>query len=980
MAISISQIQPRFYDGQRVDQSDMTSEQSRNILTDACTVDNGFGSGVLPSALNPVVVFDSDVLNQTQLGLLAADSFDGTGISPTSQPSDTVLGNQLQITYSDSIDGYDYLIANAMGRYSVKVLIIGVDFQNSAQYETFYFSRKETQVSKKHYAKVLCIFFNDFKGNSACSRSLGGRIVIKESLSMEISRDPIMISQEQTPNLFFRDFKFVNHSAPNVSVGLYQQLQNGMGSGYTVDSLGIATTPLRTLSLSTGDVTSIVSQKFVACTNNIQKITLLMGASANDSVPIGNEYDWSGNMIVSVYALQTSVSSPGTIVPGLPIEYDPSPQPIVQFSFTQLSLLSIGYILTDILQPIDFVFSSSSLGDTINSVIFPNQFYMIGISRTGDASTGSLLLGAGSNVNGTNGMLSIFSSGWTDVPEQELWYQVWTDAVKISDGQAYDAGNGVMIPKSTVNTLGANIDNVFGLNPLAFSGQDTLNIGILEAVNTPTTIVQDEITGSPVYSRQQFKPSFSFVNSTGLQELEKTESPLIIGCAMDSNPRSNNTVTATQQYPGLVKGDVYTVINPNANLLAQQLIGSKLIPNDTCEGIGYKIYDVKLCTDYYGDVNGDGIIDTNDLILASTLVGESLSLNSTQTKIAHGDFSILEFLRADVNGDGSVTSADVDAISNYIHNVSKVFSAGANFNHMNLIVQQNTGRDDGYFDCIDGYVRLDGYSDQNLVLASSLTEAQMSYDGYLSSPQMDVIDPIFNSIPFAPIPYKIAPQPFWQPWLLLVNSNTRYVARTFTSTDATPVFKNPDGTCIDESQSLCSDVFEILNFSPGKNDFYVPDNLIIDRGQIINKDGSLFKQDIEISEVVILLKDGYIDGYSIDIFNNFVANYGNGLTVSGYNAMRFADCSYVGVNALSLNQVRFEACIQSMYNSSGDIIDISMNQNNGLLKIKSYYAGGTPVPNTHRVKIAVYLKKGGWNNTPTLSLGYNDISNLLMKV
>ena len=598
----ISQIQPRFYDGQRVDESDMTSEQSRNILTIAATIDNAVGSGVLPSAAPPVVVFDSDVLTSTQLALIAAGTFDGTGIQPTRQPSDTVLGNQLEITYSDSIDGYANLIAQAQGRYTVKVLIIGLDFQGNPQYETFYFALKEVQVSRKHYAQVLCIFFNDFFGNTACSRTLGGRIQIKEAISMEMSRDPIMISQDTTPNLFFRDFKFVNSIVPNLSVGLYQQLQNGMGPNYTVDSLNINTTPLATFTLATNDVTTIAGQKFVALTNNIQKITLLLGASGNYSAPIGNVYDWSGNMVVSVYALQTSVSSPSVIVPGLPIQFDPNPQPIVQFSFTQASLLSIGYVLTDVLQPIDFVFSASSLGNTINPTVVPNQFYMISVQRSGSAGTGALLLGVGSNINGTNGQFSVFSTSWNDVQGQELWFRVWTDAVKVADGQAYDAGNGVSIAKTSINSLGANVDNIFGLNPFGYIGQNTLNTAVLEAVNTPSVQVQDEITGSPVYSRQQFEPSFSFVNPSGLQTLEQTENPLVIGCAMDTNPQNNTVINGMQQYPGLVKGNVYTIINPNGNLLAQQLIGSKLLPNNSCAGIGYKVYNVQLCTDFYGDI------------------------------------------------------------------------------------------------------------------------------------------------------------------------------------------------------------------------------------------------------------------------------------------------------------------------------------------------------------------------------------------
>ena len=102
-----------------------------------------------------------------------------------------------------------------------------------------------------------------------------------------------------------------------------------------------------------------------------------MGVTGNYTANVVNRFDWSGNLIVSVYSLQTSYTSPYEIVPNLAIEFDPNSQPIVQFSLTQDLFKDIGYVLTDVLQPVDFVFSSSILGSTINPVVVPGNYYMI---------------------------------------------------------------------------------------------------------------------------------------------------------------------------------------------------------------------------------------------------------------------------------------------------------------------------------------------------------------------------------------------------------------------------------------------------------------------------------------------------------------------------------------------------------------------------------------------------------------------------
>src|SRR5690606_11245707 len=166
-------------------------------------------------------------------------------------------------------------------------------------------------------------------------------------------------------------------------------------------------------------------------------------------------------------------------------------------------------------------------------------------------------------------------------------------------------------------------------------------------------------------------------------------------------------LTKIQNLPGLVNGNVFTVINPDPDLLSLRLVGSKLLPN-TDSNNDYRIFKTLLCTDNYGDVNGDGEIDQLDIARASQLVGESLFFESTQQKIIDGDIQTLELLRADVNGDGYITSDDVTIITNYVSRSINSFPAGSTFQHLDIYVQQSIGRFDGYHDCTDGYIRLDG--------------------------------------------------------------------------------------------------------------------------------------------------------------------------------------------------------------------------------------------------------------------------------
>jgi len=980
---SVTYLHNRWYDGQRVDQVDMNIEQTRNVSRDASIVQNHFGSGVLPLSPIQKVLFDTNDLFPDQVALVVSNDFDGTGLRPLNQPTDNILGNQLEVELTDS-NPETYPLrwqSTARGRLSTKVLIIGLDFQGNLQYDRLVFYKKEKQVTKKHYTTILTVFFNDFYGNNNCSRQLGGRVIIRETESFQLSRDPIMIAQDVQPNLFFRDFKVSNTSiGGNLLVTLYQTIQDAIGSEYNVNSLQINTSVKRDFELETDDVTTRIGEKFLAYNNNIQKITILLGVRKDTEVPIENWFNWSGELLVSIYELQSSISCPTDLVPELAIEFEPNPVPLTQFSLDQADLRRRGFILSDVLQPIDLVFNNSQLANTSNPIIVPGRYYIFTIGRAGDASTGTLFTGIG-NSQTTDDRFTIFTSQWTDVPEEDIWYQVWSDTAKVSDGFAYDDGNGMEISKTNINTLGATVDYTLDQQPFADVGQNTLNTAIVEAIEVQSVQEQDERTGNPVYARQKFEPSFSFVTTANLEILRETSEPVVIGCARDTNSKSNEDIEGVQYFPGLVKNNVFQVLAPDPDLISQQLVGSALIPNDDCQSKEYKIVSATLCTDGYGDVNGDGVVDDDDIFRASQLLGESLSLISTQQKILDGTIDTLEIIRADVDGDGIITATDIDHITSYVARTRTSFDVGDTFQRLEITVQRPTGRLDGYYDCSDGYIRMDGYSLDNVISVDNLSDVELEYYGYNGLPDIETDDAVFQQIPFISVPFRVRASPFWQDYLLQFRSDAREVPVAFTYLETSNRLLTELGTCNDSEESICQEVFTFGSnvCDPGRNDYYIPNNLLIGDGQILDKYGNFHKQDVEVHIITIELPEVPFGRGVLDVFNKLVVNYSDGLTLGRYPAAKFADCTFVESDALVRNQIRFGLAIASITPSldgyswdlgygiiSDDTLAAYIDQETGILyfTMKDVISSAVYPELRSKIQITVYLKKAGWNNTP----------------
>lgn len=1076
----VSSKQNIWFDAMQVDDTDLTLEQDHNDVIESGIINNHIGTGVLPEVLVENVIFDS---------LLETGFLDGIAIFPQNQPIDNNLGNQFELELTNSIAG---------GRRVIKVAIIGLDFESNLQYETFYFKSNEIQVSRKHFAKVLVLLFNDFIGDPDLSFNLGGRIIIREAKPMTLSRGPLMVAQDVEPNLFFRDF-FLDGP-----ISLQALLQGAMPL-YNIDTLNILTNELDSKPLLNGDVTTQIGQKFQAVTNNIQKVQFLLSAR-NLDVSHEDDLVWNGDLVISIYPLQSNIDCPSDIAPSLPIDFPPHNIPAAQLSVNYSSLQAAGIVLDSVPQPVDFVFSNSSVAG--GNVIIPGNYYAVTIKRAGSANKCDILIAVGSDQI-TNSRITTFTGSlWVDIPEQDLWFRVWTDAAKVSDGQAYESGHGMIIPKTTQDPESlATVDNSF--EGLQFVGNDVFR-AVVAADTEESVPVPDQRTGNPVLSRKQFIPNIQLLNTIDITNLEKTAEPLLLGAISDKNRKFFDSISAlinSTMYSATFVGDeliIRIIDDPTdsvrfdtsvgglvTNLLNGDFVGAKIVPNSFNPSVSYRIASAKLASGILGDVNGDGQIDSTDLDLLTTYYGMDLNIGlptntvittdgyvttyangyTTYTNpfsnlfgfnfqlvnpdtgdvvadggdgvlVAHpsdprlaqftsadvvfnniiglGSFklvifapfnvenngafdivsldsdsdvltlrkiyltgdSVMNMLRADVDGDFRITFNDGYFLHSYIDKLPLTFSPTSTFPGPSTNPYTKIGT---RFNAIR--FRLEQYVDR----ADDYTAVSTNRDDVVHPvPDIFLNDGYFADHNFytTPIPITIQKQLTWDESLIVTNSHPKLVPSVFTSLNG-----YTDHLCSVPGVNISIYGSE-PDFDKGRVDFFAPDNVIIGRGGEIHRpDGNFYKVDFEVGTIILEIPDGLFGSErTINIMDDFISDYtGDGRTRLGFPSMKYADCSYVEANDLANDKVRFSVSVQSFSPNTnglstdgygGVIVDgkigVSIDYKTGLLTLNFTNLFQDELLRTlsTKIQVHVYLKKGGFNNKP-LFVDATKVQNML---
>lgn len=775
--------QNRWFDSEQVDDTDLILEQDHNTIISSSIIGNHIGSGVLPEVLVQNILFDSSLF----VGYL-----DGIAVSAQNQPVDNNFGNQLEITLSNSI---------AAGKKSVKIAIIGLDFQSNLQYETFYFKCNETQISKKHFTKILVLLFNDFIGNPNLSFNLAGNLIIKEANPMTLSRSPLMVAQDLEPNLFFRDF-FVD-GFPSL-----QALLNAALPLYNVDSLNISVNVLENKSLLKNDVTTQIGQKFLATTNNIQKITLLLSAD------LGGDSDliWNGDLIVSIFPLQSGIDCPTDIAPNLPIDFSPANIPVAQVSFSYATLAASGIILDSVPQPVDFIFSNSPIAS--GNILKIGAYYATTIKRGGSANKCNILVASGSNRTNYSRITIFTGSLWVDIPEQDLWFKIFTDAAKVSDGKAYESGHGITLSKTSkdVNTL-TTVD--FCQENLQFTGNDVFR-AVVSASVLESAPIPDQKTGNPVLSRQEFIPQFNLYNTIDITNLEASSEPLIIGAITDKNRKFYDSLSSkisSKLYSSTLINDeliIRIVDDPTdgyrfdtsvnslqTNLLNGDFIGAKIIPDNNNPSIVYRISDSKLCSMITGDVNGDGIVDATDLDLLNTYLGTNLNVGVpahtsittdgyhttykngyvTDTQPFANLFSVsFQLVNAVTNAvvatgsDGVLVASPLSARDGYFTSASVTFNTIIGLSSYKLVILSNgVGEADwGGFDITGVDAVSDVLSIKKVILTgesiSQMLRADIDGDFHITSTDGYILNSYINREVLTTSPTTIYPAPATNPY------------------------------------------------------------------------------------------------------------------------------------------------------------------------------------------------------------------------
>jgi hypothetical protein len=263
------------------------------------------------------------------------------------------------------------------------------------------------------------------------------------------------------------------------------------------------------------------------------------------------------------------------------------------------------------------------------------------------------------------------------------------------------------------------------------------------------------------------------------------------------------------------------------------------------------------------------------------------------------------------------------------------------------------------------------------------------YYGYISEPQIET-DPIFYTVPFPGVTYEIIPQPYWQGFNLIENSNARLVPCAFTTEQ-----DNSLPNCSRTLSFSCEDrANPTVECDPGKNDFFVPGNLVMNDGsQIVDRDGYSYKHDIEIGTIILNLPNDPLQEVVLNVFNKLIADSGDGLTSAGFPAMRYADCTTVKMSDLALGKLKFSISIQALvpeldgydgYIGNNciiidDIVGVYFDHDSGILTLtaKDMHEDTVYKSMITKIQILVYLKKAGWRDSNYLEVLPAQLAGLL---
>lgn len=697
-----------FFDGQRVTESDLDTEQIHKISVTSDMVVDFHGSGVVNS--NPFAktilldtrfpgkyVEDSDDENESKEDIESGE-YDGKPIYFDKQPSDTIRGNRLVL---------DLVDADVIGRKTVRVLLLGYAFDGINEVgqlvaEVIEFKENSSVLTKHYYRQVISILFNNFSGGtgethivaSKDSENLitttGGYMVVREAEALKVYPDTEMSYQIESPNIGLRDFIT---SDPDIDIT--EQIEEALGSAISISDLYIELEGQEQIKFEAdADPTLAYGQKFLSHSNNIQRIDLLLSVEEDTTADSGAEFNWSGDLVISVHELSSEPKCPTDAVPDDLIDFDPELSPIVEMSFNQDDLEDLGYVLDDTPVPVSFNFAGTLIADpNIDPSIEKDKHYAFLISRRGDNRTGTLVMEKGydkvtkKNEDGVPlSTLEQFgkqeskfteydpnTQRYVDDSGSSLWYIVYSNDIQVVNGTAYsDDGFAITIEKTEEFVGGSEISRFEGHISLADVSSDAKNYVVLSHIESFTTPNVHPRTGDYVFTRIKDAGAVSVVDADGLTELLEDTTPLLLAKIVDQNVRDAQSITGSFDKPGMVLTDRIVIHEPSTEILNSNLVGRILIPDTDCEcSAKYRIAKVECEIVKAGDLDRDGELTTSDIDPLLDVVGNTINSETTERNILGGALDLSDFLLSDLDANDTVDGFDIelleDAIDGYVN-------------------------------------------------------------------------------------------------------------------------------------------------------------------------------------------------------------------------------------------------------------------------------------------------------------------------
>lgn len=962
------------YDGQRITESDLDAQQINNDTVISNLTLDFHGSGIIKAS-----PFEEKILLDTrQPGEYAVDdnpskldlesgTFDGLAITLDKQPSDAIRGNRIEFELIDS---------SVSGKIKTKVLVLGrafdgINSQGQLVAEIIDFSKNCKKVSQNYYLKIISVLFNNFSGGTGKTEALEvaesinvisdttGYMIIREAEPLSVYPATKMAYQIESPN-----YDLIHFITSSVNKSISDEIELGLGSLGTISDLYIELVSREQVLFEQNGLTSVsYGQKFLAKTNNIQRIDLLLSVQRDDSRDTGLEFDFSGDLVISIHELASDVDCPTDAVPDDLIDFDPELTPIIEVSYGQEDLETLGYKLSDEPQLVSFNFSGTLIADpNIDPSISPNKYYAIIISRRGDNRTGTIALEKGYDKvfkkTDDSIPLSIIeqfekqSSKYIEFDpttkrflndsESSLWYVVHSDSIEVTDGTAYsDTGKAITIPKTLEYIGDTEISNFERNISLRTVSEDTPNYVVISQIQKFTDPDTHPRTGNLVFTRYHDAAKISIVNATELDELTEDTYPVLLAKINDKNVREAQNITGTFDKPGLINTNNVIIVNPSSTILNSNLINRVLVPDTNCNcNSRYRIISVECLNLKIGDLNGDGEITPADVSALLNNIGHTINSATTERSILGGSLDILDFIKSDVNDDGTIDGLDIelleDAADGYVN-----FNVAEEIKVLILKLENILTEDDyptlftdtaltGASTAVTGTVTFTTITDNEALairigdtveIDSSSADAgtyvietkEIAEDGLavtltvlntddtnvefigssefnvtiISGTAVNLLADNLNlvNIPFTDLSYEISfiEAPFEDTFIETCDLRrfigTSFIAEADTSCECEPTECLP--------VTACEPVY--------KNQTYIPGDIFIPNGNILSEPGVPHHGDFEYVNIKIPLPAGSITDCSLDLYNTFIKSEdGSCNTAAGYTAMKYSDGTLVG--------------------------------------------------------------------------------------